>query len=101
MSPFEQYLIDCGFKRYRMVYGKGKFLYEPSDTGYSFSSMEPGGLDYRYLKNGKEVVFGLSEESKPPTLCWPRPQNVNTDDEMNRVLKEKTTEQVYKMIFTN
>lgn len=99
MSPFEQHLISVGFKRYRKSYEKKNWVYTPSNDGYSFSSMVSGELDYRYLHGDKEVIFGLSEKDKPPTLCWPRPKGVVSDDAMNRILKENNPEKVYKMIY--
>lgn len=49
--------------------------------------MVEGRTDNRWVKGGKEIIFGLHERGKPPTLICPRPDGVYTDDEINRILK--------------
>lgn len=98
MTPLEQYLINIGYKRYRKAYEKKEFVYIPDTIGYYFSTMVTGWLDYRYLKGDHEIIFGLNEKDKPPTLIYPRPKNVKEDDVMNRVLKDNSPEEIYKMI---
>lgn len=96
MTPFENYLLLIGYKRYRSVYDGKRFNYVESNSGYSFTSVDPGGLDYRYIKDGHEIIFGLNERDKPPTLICGKV--AKSDDAMNRILKSNTPEQVYKLI---
>lgn len=102
MTPFEQYLISIGYKRYR----NGIEITDAKD--YHFSTMEPGGLYYEYIKDGFITLwFGLNERHKPPTLVGPRKnlyQIINIthdgseDDNVNRLLKEYSPEQLYEII---
>ena len=98
MTYFEEYLISQGYKRYRKIYEKRKWSYIEDKDRYYFSTMMTGCLDYRYIKGDIEIIFGLHEKDKPPTLEWPRPKGITTDDEMNRILKNKTPKEVYNKI---
>ena len=103
MSPIEQYLMSIGYERYRKVYNRKKkeWEYIKDDVGYWFSTTESGMLLYFYKKDDNEVIYGLNEKDKPPTLVWPRPENIYEDDEMNRILKQETPENIYKMLNIN
>ena len=100
MTAFEQYLIKQGFER--MVFKDGMYHHA---EGYLLSSL--GNLDYRYIKDGKEICFGLHEKNKPSTLIYPRPFIKSSDpdiysfsdDAMNRVLMKYSPEQVLNAIF--
>lgn len=109
MSPFEQYLISLGYKRYRKIYKKKQWVYEEDNEGYSFSTMSSGDLDYRYILNDVEIIWGLDEHGKPPSLVWPNPfkgqkpvyedgKIVSPQDLISRYIKEHTPEQIYKFI---
>lgn len=100
MSGFEEYLKSIGFAPFKLVYENRKYEMVPltgKELG-SFSTMVPGRLDNRWLKDGKEIIFGLHKEGKPPTLVYPRPAGVVSDDIMNQLLKEKTPEEIYNLI---
>ena len=104
MTKFETFLISKGAK---------KFTYNPNTRQYNetekhvLSSMV--NLDHRYFLNGHEIVFGLHEANKPPTLIYPRPKiNIKTnsgfiteesDDAMNIVLNKETPEDILMAIF--
>lgn len=102
MTAFEQYLISIGYKRYR----NGKEVTDIKQ--YGFSTMEPGGCTYEYLKDGATyIVFGLNEYKKPPTFCGPRKNilgqrfndgELTEDDIINQLLKKHSPEEFYKMI---
>ncbi len=99
MTPFENYLISIGYKRCRQMGSpKRGYHFEDSPEGYSFSKMEPGRLSYFYIKGENVIEFGLHEYQKPPTLIWPKPKGCFMDDDMNRMLKEKTPEEIYKLL---
>ena len=113
MTSFEQYLINKGYIRFSYN-EKTKQYIEPIE--YNLSSVGGECLEYTYYhKNDKivnkirnnetvidsdkdnRIVFGLSEQGKPPTLLYPRPtiaiklNNISTsieanDDYMNRFL---------------
>ena len=87
MKHITEILIDNGYKAHRAVYNKGVQEYIEVEFKNDYSSMVSGGLDYRFVKDNKEVVFGLHEQHKPPTLIHPRPKGIS-DDEMNRMLTE-------------
>ena len=104
---FEDYLLSLGYKRYRKVYANGKFEYVDFKHK-GFSSMMPGGLDVRYIKDNdfdNEIIFGLHEKYKPPTLVSPRPRinnkgmNEYSDDAMNVCLLNETPEDIFKAMY--
>jgi len=88
MKHITEILIDNGYKAHRAVYNKGVQEYIEVEFKNDYSSMVSGGLDYRFIKGDKEVIYGLNEYKKPPTLIRPRPKGVYRDDEMNRMLTE-------------
>jgi hypothetical protein len=74
--------------------------------------MVSGCIDFRYIKDGDvatEISIGLSEHTKPPTLCYPRPNGYEvidgnnvmyrySDDAMNRLLKKMKPKDLYELI---
>lgn len=99
MTAFEQYLFDKGFRPFKQVFFK-QLSYEPLELNKisSFSTMEPGRIENVWIKDDMKIFFGLSEKGKPPTLISPRPKGIYFDDDMNRLLKEKTPEEIFKLI---
>lgn len=98
MSNFENYLIEQGFIRH--CFRKGKWVvYEGTHPYYSTM----GDLVFGYIhSNTKETyTFGLHEYKKPPTLIYPRPIGVYTDDTMNRILLYYSPEEIITAIKTN
>ena len=110
MTKFEEYLLSIGYNRFFL---NNKNELEPA-VGYHLSSL--GVLSYRYIKDDRHIVFGLSDNGKPPTLIHPRPSITigkeyiidglwhselvkGGDDEMNRVLFDNSPEYVYEAIF--
>lgn len=106
---FTKYLIeDLGFKTYRKVQGS----YVENNIN-DFSTLQNGGIDVRYVKDDIEIIWGLHEMNKPPTLISPRPNitvetkkdgkiikiNQLRDDAMNICLKEEKAEDIYKALF--
>ena len=120
MTRFEQQLIDKGYLKFILNCKTMKFEIA---KGHTISSMV--NLDHRYflksdfvildaITNGKsimdddfpdrsgEIVFGLHERYKPPTLIYPRPnidikrtkndkeivENEMSDDSMNIILQK-------------
>lgn len=96
MSAFEDYLTSIGYEKFA-IERKGKNVAKVRIDKTYYSTMD--GCWAFYIKDGKEIMFGLNEFGKPPTLIHPRPKGCFWDDEMNRVLKENTPEEVYKMIY--
>ena len=102
MTFFEQYLFSIGYKPYKKVYEKKQWSYvelKIEDVS-KFSTMESGRIDNRWVLNNdfdKEIIFGLHERNKPPTLIYPRPKNID-DDEMNILLKTTSPKEVYNLI---
>jgi len=87
MNHITEILIDNGYKAFRKVYKDKSFHYIECEFKNDYSTTVNGNMDYRFVKDNKEVVFGLHEQHKPPTLIHPRPKGIN-DDEMNRMLTE-------------
>jgi hypothetical protein len=69
-------------------------------------------LDYRYVHPSNplvQIVFGLHEVGKPPTLIYPRPRilvkredrtyNEQYDDSMNLALQNESFEDILNAIF--
>jgi hypothetical protein len=83
MTAFEEYLLEQGYQKFIKKLIKGAWVYIPADK-HNLSTLV--NIDHRYIKNGEEIIFGLHEKDKPPTLIWPRPLGVLLDDDMNRIL---------------
>jgi len=81
----------------------------------NYNVLAVGGLDIRFIKDGdfeNEIIYGLREFKKPPTLVWPRPsimvkrishrngkttpiiENQSLDNSMNLCLKEESHEDI-------
>lgn len=107
MINFEIYLNSIGYKPYRLnVLHNGINVLE--EFNGELSTMD--NLDRRWMKsdeyhspktpNGhKGIVCGLHEVGKPPTLIFPRPTGIDSDDKMNQVLQKYSMEEVYNVIF--
>jgi len=76
---------------------KNEWYYERAEFKNDYSSLVSGHLDYRFIKGDREIVWGLNEVKKPPTLVWPRPWD--TDDETNQNLLKLSNEEIYKLIW--
>ena len=80
-----------------------------SDHNEHFSTL--GKIGVVYSKGNKEVVLGLNEYGKPPTLIRPRPfkgtswdnrnYQIFDDDEMNRYLNHYSGEEILNCIEGN
>ena len=98
MEHITDILRENGFKPYRKLFNtKTKEFYlipEYEYMGSGFSTMINGGLDIRYIKGKQEVIWGLREYGKPPTLVWPR---IGTDDdEANKKLLNTNHLEIFK-----
>lgn len=72
------------FKRHDVIFTKGNeregtfyWEYRPHD----YSSMVVGGLDNRFVKDldfDNQIIWGLHEGGKPPTLITPRPNIIKS-----------------------
>lgn len=94
---FEQYLIEKGYV---------KNVYDYKLTGLRKAKKHEilstvTNLDFRYTKDGEKMItWGLNLDGKSATLIYPRPKGITWfhDDEMNRMLLDKTPEEIYKLI---
>lgn len=98
-------LLDNGYLPHRKNYDpiSREFTYIACTFKNDYSTFSSGKLDYRFLKDGKEVVYGLHEFRKPPTLIYPRKFVISeysfpTDDEVNRYLADTPHEEVFNSI---
>jgi len=96
---FPDYLISQGWAPHRKIWDGSKWEYKACEFKSQYSCMQSGEIDYRFLKQGKEVIFGLNERQKPPTLVYPRPVGLETDDDMNNFILQHTNEEILKAIF--
>lgn len=95
LNSFEKYLIKIGYIRNRFNF-KTMSLTKTSNNDI-LSTM--GNIDFRYTKEGeKTITYGLCEGGKPPTLIYPRPKGIISDDMMNRILQTYSSEELYKII---
>ena len=95
---FPDFLILKGWQPFRKVNIKNEWVYQPCEFKNEYSTLITGYLDYRFLKDGKEIIWGLNEAYKPPTLCSPRSDNYMSDNEMNKIILEKTNEELYEIV---
>lgn len=84
MIAFEKYLISNGWKVFNYKFVNKKCV----DVEGYITPSTMGNIFNTYKKAGKKIIVGLSEFGKPITLCYPRPENVFRDDEMNKILNE-------------
>jgi hypothetical protein len=134
MNSFEKYLIENGYIMFAFDASKMQY-YKPQR--HTISTMVNLGHIYIHesdrvlldkIEQGKkvigedcitafdrknEIIFGLSEKDKPPTLIRPRPrikvsrtiegktyfQDEQYDDSMNIVLSKFSHEEIYKAMF--
>lgn len=97
-----------------------KWFYWQHDKYTDLSTMVFGGSDIRFVKDedfDNEIIWGLGEMKKPPTLLYPRPsikvkryrkygedeyvmnEDQTRDDSMNLVLQKETPETIYKAMY--
>jgi hypothetical protein len=109
MDAFELFLIKKGYVRY---YLNMKTLRYEEPTRYLLSSV--GHVRYSYFPKSEnvsgmkcididrknEVIFGLNESGKPPTLIYPRPEGVYSDDVVNRSLRNINFEDVLRCLYS-
>lgn len=92
---FENYLIELGYKK-QVYCHKTKSLIDVKEFDI-LSTM--GHICFFYTKdNHKQIVWGLHEINKPPTLISPRPEHILNDDDMNRCILSNTNEELYNLI---
>lgn len=132
MTKFEEFLIDKGYLMFAFDAKKGIY-YKPKT--HVISSMVNLGHIYIHssdinllnkIENNEEItnedcvnqiVFGLREAYKPPTLIYPRPkikvqrkeivdneeyfwiENESLDDSMNIVLSKIDFEEIFKAMY--
>lgn len=104
MTAFEQYLFSIGYKPFKKCFEKKEWVYFPLEENElsAFSTSVTGRIDNRWVRENNfdnEIIFGLHEKNKPPTLAYPRPKGIYTDDQMNILLKNNSPEEIYKMIY--
>lgn len=98
MKHLTQILLENGWKPHRYKWNGKEWAYEPCEFTNHYSSIESGNIDYRFLKDGNEVVWGLNERWKPPTLTSPVRGFIGswcTDDDVIKYLDSKPHEEVY------
>lgn len=102
MNKFEKYLIDKGYVKHIK---KGDKLIKTDK--HVLSSLV--NLVHFYIKGDREIIFGLNEYLKPPTLLYPRPSikqiedgkvyNNKGDSIMHRVLDAVDYDTIYELMF--
>lgn len=96
------YLIDNGWKVYRKNLRNGEWKYEETTFENFSSTYSEGCVDYRFIKWGFEIIYGLHERNKPPTLIYPHYMTTNGDSLTNAImdqyLNNKPVEEVYNDI---
>jgi len=129
MTSFERYLVDeKGYIMYILNMKTGKFEIPERHSISSISNLDQRYIHkddkefLDYINNGvrhtemsqdvlsRQIVFGLSEYEKPPTLISPRPkirilrtkedgtvsvENEAYDDSMNVILEHISPEKIY------
>jgi hypothetical protein len=137
MTKFEGFLIDKGYTMYafnakEMKYYKPKehiistmvnlgHIYIHNSDANLLNKIEQGKSvmedDFTWEDRKKEIVFGLREKDKPPTLISPRPrikvkrfitinekqvevlEDEKFDDSMNIVLSKIDFEKIFKAMY--
>lgn len=105
MDAFESYLIDKGYKVYHQDFSNGKV--KNIDGHKQLSSLT--NINNVYVKNGIEIIYGLSEIGLPGTLISPRPLLYSFDGTkhiaqdcrdhyMHNILKTKSFDEILNNI---
>lgn len=121
MTAFENFLISKGYIRFKIEHNPLRYEIPKYHT---FSTM--GDLDYRYFHKDDpiiekikkkipisfedrkgEIIYGLNEYKKPPTLVYPRPiimQNgwvttPTSDDDMNKALQQFSFDEIFEAMY--
>jgi hypothetical protein len=90
------HLVSIGYKPFRLIDGGLVECNNPND----FSTMMPGKLTVRLIKDDSTFVYGLHERSKPPTLIHPRPKHLfYSDDLMNDYLLNTKAETIFAELY--
>lgn len=95
---FPQYLIQLGWISHRKKFINGEFHYVLCEFNNVYSTLENGGLDFRFMKDGKEIIWGLNEKGNPPSLVYPRPDGMNEDHKVHRFINDHTNEEILNLI---
>lgn len=89
---FQEYIKSIGFVPNR-------------ENDMHFSGAEAGMCQVKYNLGDKVIIWGLHEKGKPPTLISPRPKEAydrstgyTSDDNVNRLLSEKSPEEVFNLL---
>ncbi len=105
-TDFGNFLIQKGYSPFSVSVKNGKIVY---DSPVPFlSTMIPGGIDTRYIKDGIEIIVGLGEHGIPPTLLSPMLRiryldnrkwyRYHDQQDTLRVFKKYTNEQILEGI---
>jgi hypothetical protein len=87
------------------------FVFTYGNSIKNISTM--GDIRVRLDKEDKHIVWGLNENGRPPTLCYPRPQirlktivnnqvvvlSQNYDSAVNYLLSQVPHEEIFKSLF--
>lgn len=106
MLKLQKYILELGYKPYYFN-PKTKKVDEVNPHPYSkgFSSM--GNITVLYkLKGHKNILLGLFEKDKPPTLIHPRPKievfkDVYIEDKKHWLIQDQTHQDSMDMCFKN
>lgn len=94
-DSFPNFLLKNGWLCFRKTYVDDKWVYNLTHFDNHYSSIISGMMDFRFIKDGVEICWGLNEHHKPPTLCCY--QMCKTDNEMNQLLRTKTNEEILSL----
>ena len=108
MTGFELFLISKGYLKYQYDFKTQQLILVNNEHIISTTS----NLDYRYVHPSNpsvQIVYGLHEVGKPPTLIYPRPRilvkregrtyNELYDDSMNLALQNESFDDILNAIF--
>ena len=111
MSFVEFLVLKKGFLAYRKIYNakskKWEYIQVKDNLNY-FSSMVPGFIDIRLIKDNLEIIVGIpgvfipdnadNGKTHHPTLIWPK---LGTLKEIDKLFEELPHERIFEIIEKN
>ncbi len=136
MTKFEQFLLEKGYLKFILNCKTMKYEIAKNHTISTIVNLDHryfhktdanilqkisdgktiiAGKEISYEDRKNEIIFGLSEAYKPPTLRWPRPnikikkkinnieiiENQELDDNMNIVLQKISYDNILSAMYDN
>lgn len=98
MIEIVDYLIKKGYKPYRFSVEDQEYVLPAYNDDFTFFSRTiPNCLDVRLWNGEREFIYGLNRNGSTPTLKSPRPNNITTDNDMDKLFSNLSFDEIYNL----